>query len=301
VPVPRGQAFEDVSQKAGLGLTGIGANVKIDSLSVCDVNGDGRPDFLLGAGEGLLALGSKDGTFTPIVSGIPLPSGANPAFADFNGDGHVDIAIAQKGGLRLLRGDGSGRFTDVTAQSGAPGQFRGWATSAAWGDLDNDGHLDLVVGCLRGPNRFFRNRGDGTFEDASESLGLTQRIFNTQAVALVDLNNDGFLDVVFNNEGQDSVVLIGDNATAGKRTPLAVTVAPQPGLIGSRIEVLDQAGKLRGRQLLSGGDGRGGQTAPVARFTLEPGTYRVDVRLSTGQVKTRDVTLKTSPLRTRIE
>ena len=112
--------------------------------------------------------------------------------------------------------------------------------------MDNDGHLDLVVGCLRGPNRFFRNKGDGTFEDATEAIGLGQRIFNTQAVCLVDLNNDGVLDVVFNNEGQESCVLLGNPEFAAKRTPVTLQVNGKTGVIGSRVQVLDKDGKLQG-------------------------------------------------------
>ena len=172
------------------------------------------------------------------------------------------------------------------------------ATCAAWGDVDNDGHLDLVVGCLRGPNRFFRNKGDGTFEDATEAIGLHQRIFNTQAVCLVDLNNDGVLDMVFNNEGQDSCVLLGNPALAtGKQTPVTLTVAGTAGIIGSRVRVLDKDGKAVAAQQISGGDGRGGKAAPVARFALKPGTYRVEVRYSSGVVRAKEIVVAAAPLR----
>jgi len=227
---------------------------------------------------------------------------------DFNNDGALDIFFANGADIqtlkktgpqyfnRLFRNDGKGHFTDVTARAGLD-KFTGVGTCAAWGDVDNDGHPDLVVGCLRGPNRVFRNKGDGTFEDMTEALGLEQRVFNTQAVGLVDLNNDGVLDFVFNNEGQEPCVLLGNPEFSAKRTPVTLQVAGKVGVVGSRVRVLDKAGKLHGYHFVSGGDGRGGQAASAARFALAPGTYRVEVRYSNGERRARDLVVATTPLR----
>jgi hypothetical protein len=203
--------FEDVSATVGLGPDGIGGNVRGHTLMVCDVNGDGRPDFVYGAGQGLLVLNTPKGFVEAKDSGISYQAdSARPVFGDFDGDGSPDLFVPQPGGCKLFRNDGKGHFTDVTARAGDLAKFTGHATCAAWGDLDKDGRLDLIVGCLRGPNRFFRNKGDGMFEDATAAVGLHQRVFNTRAVALIDLNGDGMLDVVFNNEGQESCVLLGN-------------------------------------------------------------------------------------------
>jgi hypothetical protein len=293
--------FTDVSAKVGLGPDGIGADRKGDVLTVCDVNGDGIPDFLY---SGILVLGKKNDrgeiAFNEVKdSGISWANGRVSAlFADFNDDGHPDLVLTQKGGVRLLKGDGTGRFTDVTAKAGDLARFTGWATCAAWGDIDNDGRLDLVIGCLKGANRFFRNQGDGTFADCTDKIGLSQKIYNSQAVGLVDLNNDGQLDMIFNNEGQDSVVLLGDRASAdGKKVPLTLTLKTGECVVGSRVEVRDQQGKLVGVRQISGGDGRGSQQSPQLRFTLDPGTYQVQVRLSSGQLRTKEVTVESSPMR----
>ncbi len=306
MPLPTGQAFVDVSESVGLGPKGIGSTVKGDALTVCDVNGDGRPDFLYSAGKGLLVLSSKNDKGEPIFveardSGIAFtPGRVNPLFADFDKDGHPDLLVPQKAGLKLFKNDGKGKFTDVTAKAGLD-KMPYWATSAAVGDVDNDGHLDIVVGCLKGSNRYFHNKGDGTFEDATEAIGLNQRIFNTQAVSLVDLKNRGVLDMIFNNEGQDSVVLLANPEVAGKRVPLVLTVGAKNGVIGSRIDLFDKDNKRVGSRYISGGSGRGGQEAALARFTLDPGQYRATVRLSSGQVLTKNITLGQDHLRSRIE
>lgn len=306
-PAPGRKPFEDVSVQVGLGPEGIGAGLKGDTLTVCDVNGDGRADFLYGAANGMLVLNVKSGDNQARFeqardSGISYLAGkASPVFGDFDGDGLPDLFVPLKGQCKLFRNEGKGHFSDVTAKSGGLAKLNAWATSAAWGDLDNDGKLDLVIGCLRGPNRFLRNRGDGTFEDASESIGLEQRIFNSQAICLADLNNDGALDLIMNNEGQDSAVLLGNPSSTSKCQPISVTVAGKDGMIGSRVQVLDKQGKVRAAQEISGGDGRGGQQPPLARFAFEPGSYRLLVRYSSGLTRGQEITVASSPLRVRID
>jgi hypothetical protein len=301
-PPPLSLWFEDVSAHVGLGLEGTGSALKGDTLTVCDVNGDGRPDFLYGAGTGMLVLNTPQGFVEARESGIAYqPGGVGPVFADFDGDGHPDLFVPQPGGSRLFRNDGNGHFTDVTMKAGDLATFDGEATSAAWGDFDNDGHLDLLVGCLHGPNRFFRNKGDGTFVDATEEIGLDRRVFNTQALCLVDLNNDGVLDMVFNNEGQESAVLLGNPNMSRKRTPVLLQVAGAEGVVGSEVRVVDKDGRLQGSRQLSGGDARGGQALCRARFALEPGSYRVEVRYSSGVRRAREITVTDAPLRGTID
>src|SRR5205823_7943259 len=124
---------------------GAGHTVKGDTLAICDVNGDGRPDFLYGAGTGMLFLNTPKGFVVSEKSGIAYtPGKVGPVFGDFNNDGHMDLIVPQKNGVKLFQNDGKGQFTDVTAKAGDLARFSGWATSAAWGDRDNDGHLDLA-------------------------------------------------------------------------------------------------------------------------------------------------------------
>ena len=125
---------------------------------MCDVNGDGRPDILVGAGTGMLLLASKNAAGQPVfvesqgsLAFPSTPEKVGPVFGDFDNDGFPDLFVPQKNGCKLFKNDGKGRFTDVTAKAGDLAGNFGWATSAAWGDFDNDGKLDLLVGCLKGP------------------------------------------------------------------------------------------------------------------------------------------------------
>ncbi|MGD0898580.1 MAG: VCBS repeat-containing protein [Thermoguttaceae bacterium] len=208
---PVALAFEDVSDQVGLGSEGIAGKLRGDHLAVVDVNGDGRPGFLFSAGTGVLVLNTPQGFVEAVDCGIAYtPGGVTPVFGDFLSDGRPGLLVPQRAGCKLFRNDGKGRFTDVTAESGDLARPLADARSAAWADFRRTGRLDLFVGCMKGPNRYFRNNGKGKFADASDEIGLTQRIFNTRSVTVVDLNNDKVPDVVFCNEGQDVAALLAN-------------------------------------------------------------------------------------------
>ena len=132
------------------------------------------------------------------------------AVFDYNGDGRPDIFFTNGADIstlkkssakysnKLLRNDGNGVFTDVTAKAGLAGS--GFDIGAAVGDYDNDGFPDLFVAGVHG-NTLYHNNGDGTFTDVTKKAGLDK--WNdpdfgplwSVAAAWVDVNNDGLLDL----------------------------------------------------------------------------------------------------------
>jgi hypothetical protein len=171
------------------------------------------------------AAGAADGSY-----------GMGAAAGDYDNDGDPDLYVTNFGPNRLWRND-AGRFTDVTAAAGV-GEPR-WSTSACWADVDHDGFLDLYV-CnyfkyrleehewygLRkpgwrthgGPASFqpdlhvlYRNRGDGTFEDASESSGVRApgAGFGLGVVA-GDFDDDRDTDLWVTNDTQANWLFLND-------------------------------------------------------------------------------------------
>jgi hypothetical protein len=196
--------------------------------------------------------------------------------------------------VRLLQGDGKGKFTDVTTAAGDLAQLRADSVSAVWGDLNNDGLLDLVVTCKTGLVRVYLNKGGGKFHYATSDLGLEQK-FKAAGVVLADFNKDGLLDLLLLGAGDEPCVVLMSKLK-GKHTPLTVRFGGPRSAIGARVEVTDGAGKLLGTRHISGGDGRDLQAAPEARFGLPAGKYRLRVRYSSGEAVTRDVTVGDRPV-----
>jgi hypothetical protein len=205
-----GPPFLDVTDKVGLGPDGLAGRDKGDHLLVADLNGDGRADILYSAGGGVILRNTPNG-FTEDRGTVKYKAGGvAPAAADMDGDGKVDLFVPQPGGGRLFRNDGNWKFSDVTADAGDLAKFTTNATSAAWVDLGKKGKPDLLVACMGGANKLFRNLGGGKFKDATAEIGLDRKVLNSRAVAAGDVNKDGVVDVIFNNEGQDPFILLGE-------------------------------------------------------------------------------------------
>jgi hypothetical protein len=123
------------------------------------------------------------------------------ALFDMDGDGDLDAYLLQSGALRaaasdrpgnqLFRNEGGGRFTDVSAGSGA--DDRGYGAGVAAGDYDNDGDVDLFVTNV-GRNTLLRNEGGGHFADVTLEAGMGAEGWNASA-AWLDLDRDGDLDL----------------------------------------------------------------------------------------------------------
>jgi hypothetical protein len=154
--------------------------------------------------------------------------GMGVAVGDYDNDGFDDLFITAMGQSHLFHNNGNGTFTDVTQKAGLMGP-KEFSTSAAWVDYDRDGELDLVVAnyvqwslegdlycTLDGKSksyctpesykgtavRLWRNRGDGTFEDATKKAGLAEPTSKTLGIAILDYDNDGWPDILFSNDTQ---------------------------------------------------------------------------------------------------
>lgn len=186
-----------------------------------------------------------DGTFTDVteqagLTGMPQDQyGMGVAVGDYDNDGFADVYVTHYGRNTLYRNNGDGAFTDVTDRAGVAAG--GWSVSAGFFDYDNDGHLDLFVtrylqwNFERNPycgerkpghraychpdnfdaiaNVLYRNNGDGTFTDVSETSGIAAAEGKGLGVAFADYDDDGFLDVYVANDSVQSFLFQshGDN------------------------------------------------------------------------------------------
>lgn len=128
--------------------------------------------------------------------------GAAAAAADFDNDGWVDLYVTNSGrgdSNRLFRNRGDGKFEDVTSRAGVGcGNPVGASMHAIWGDIDNDGDLDLYLAKWAAPNDLFLNNGDGTFTNIAARSGVDYWGYGNAATFL-DFDRDGRLDILVGN------------------------------------------------------------------------------------------------------
>jgi hypothetical protein len=150
------------------------------------------------------------------AANVAAGAGRGVAIGDFNKDEQADIFVAADGQYLLYRNTGDGVFTEVAEAAGVTaGDAQGRA--AAWGDYNGDGNLDLYI-VNAGPDRLYRNNGDGTFTDDSMAAGISDEAAG-HAVAFGDLNGDQHVDLYIANEGQDALYLNNGNGTFNQADP----------------------------------------------------------------------------------
>jgi hypothetical protein len=162
----------------------------------------------------LLYHNNGNGTFTEVSREMGLQKifgkGMGIAVADFDNDGFQDAFIANDNARNLLLHNAARKLKEIGIEAGVAYNGDGRQISgmgADFGDIDGDGLADIVMTGLRSETyELFRNRGDGTFEDASASTGLLElsRGWNGWGCGLVDLDNDGWLDLFVACGGLDS-------------------------------------------------------------------------------------------------
>jgi len=180
-----------------------------------DLSGDGIIDLVVGSTyqtKSRLYLGTGGGAFQEVTAThlpqTPLSVGdLEPG--DVDGDGDLDLVLADWGAgnnmtnaggrTRLWLNDGTGRFADAT-ESKMPATLIRFSWDLEFVDTENDGDLDIVVSCKRGGGgSLFRNDGSGTFLE--DGRGLPQYTNNYEYEPM-DMDGDGFLDLVTLNDGE---------------------------------------------------------------------------------------------------
>jgi hypothetical protein len=181
------------------------------------------------------------------LTGMPQNRyGMGAAVGDYDNDGFQDLYVTNYGENTLYRNQGDGTFTDVTAKAGVGAS--GWSASAGFFDAENDGDLDLFVTRYlqwtfererhcgeKKPgyraychpdnydgigNVLYRNNGDGTFTDVSETAGVDDAAGKGLGVAFADYDLDGLTDVYVANDSVQSFLYHNDGG--GKFTEVGL-------------------------------------------------------------------------------
>jgi len=212
--------FKDVTATAGINWLGAdGKPGEPRQPLIVDLDNDGKKDIVISYVNAphRVYRNNGDGTFTDVTAtanlgGDGLVGGPIVAF-DFDRDGLLDLYVGYYGNYvqgvgpnlarvntnatpnKLFRNGGGFAFREVP-NSGT--ENTGWTQAAVSVDFDNDGWQDLVVGNDFGINAYYRNKGNGRFEDVAGQLG-TDLPSSSMNVGTADLNKDGYPEFYISN------------------------------------------------------------------------------------------------------
>lgn len=219
--------FYDIAPELGLAEMGLSGGSVTE-----DFNNDGHIDIMASSwgledqihyyennGDGSFSKKTKEAGLRGITGGLNL------IHADFDNDGYADVFVLRGAWLgsdgkypnSLLRNNGDGTFSDVTESAGLLSLHP--TQTAAWGDYNNDGWLDLYIGNettsdSKNPAELYRNNGDGTFTDVADATGVQATGF-IKGVVWGDYNNDGLLDLYVSRLGQPNLLYHNEGSENG--------------------------------------------------------------------------------------
>jgi tetratricopeptide (TPR) repeat protein len=245
-----GGRFVDTTRRAGLeprrgaeAPTGVVAG---------DYDNDGRADLVVLRAGGVTLYRQEGGRrfadVTERAGILPYPYPARAAaWLDADHDGDLDLFVAGASApARLLRNNGNGFFTDITA--GAALALTASVVAVVPTDFDNRRDLDLLVVASGRAPLLFRNLRDGTFRDVAAEIGL--RTTAAAAVTAGDVNKDGFTDFFFGRAEGPGVLALSDGR--GRFTTEAAPEAAT-GALAAQFVDYDNDGLLDLLTLASGG------------------------------------------------
>lgn len=230
------------------------------TASFVDFDRDGKLDVFVGfdnsggtAAPPVLLKNNGSNAFVPVTSGPLVTTGTQArahGWADYDNDGDLDVLVFNSNstpGNRLFKNNGDGTFTLVTGLIFDTDNFAN-ARTCSWGDIDNDGDLDLYIGSQTTGvvDRLYLNSGAPSFTFTSVTSAVAESGTGTYGSAFGDLDNDGDLDLIAVNQsgGGTAIFLNGGAGNFTKSTIQEFLTDTNNGAIGGALGDFDNNGFL---------------------------------------------------------
>jgi len=233
------------------------------SAAAVDYDKDGLVDVYVGNesgatppnNPGFLLKNTSGNAFTVLTNGSLATDLVNPrlsSWADYDNDGDQDIYVINNtsptSAHRLYKNNGDGTFTRVTGTIFDSDPFT-TARTISWGDIDNDGDLDLYVGIQSAStnitfnDRLYRNDGNGVFSSQTTSP-VAENATPTYGSSFGDIDNDGDLDLLVINSTANSIFINNGSGVFTKSTSQELFTNPTTFEIGGAMADFDADGFL---------------------------------------------------------
>ena len=186
-----------------------------------DIDNDGDKDLFVTSNSSGNKLYRNDGEFNlfDITSDSGLYTNnletSGTSWGDYNNDGFLDVFITNRGEINpqqnfLFKNNGNYTFSDVTSEAGIDNESH-LSFCSAFFDFNNDGLQDIYVSNdkFQNQNFLYKNNGDGTFSDVSDSSG-TNITIDAMTTTIGDFNNDGWFDIYISNTPSGNVLFLNN-------------------------------------------------------------------------------------------